>query len=144
MLQDIRKGQNILYSLNTTVFQEAMAWFLAVMGEKRVLLMGVLYAVTITVALGYNLNAGLIVKGVVAVLLTLIGNMLGQIRHNYFVGIKTPWDNGKRGDMATDAPAGGKGVGAGRPCMPHLGAGPVALGRLRFLYLYSRDGPGSG
>lgn len=35
-----------------------MAWFLAVMGEKRVLLMGVLYAVTITVALGYNLNAG--------------------------------------------------------------------------------------
>ncbi|MEW6181811.1 MAG: autorepressor SdpR family transcription factor [Bacillota bacterium] len=34
LVQDIRKGQNILYSLNTTVFQEATAWFLAVMGGK--------------------------------------------------------------------------------------------------------------
>ena len=33
LVQDYRKGQHIYYSLNTTVFQEAAAWFLAVAGE---------------------------------------------------------------------------------------------------------------
>ena len=27
LVQDVRKGQNILYSLNTTVFQELLGWF---------------------------------------------------------------------------------------------------------------------
>lgn len=27
LVQDIRKGQNIFYSLNTTVFQDMIAWF---------------------------------------------------------------------------------------------------------------------
>jgi DNA-binding transcriptional ArsR family regulator len=34
LVQDYRKGQHIYYSLNTTVFQEAAAWFLAVSGER--------------------------------------------------------------------------------------------------------------
>lgn len=28
LVQDLRQGQNIYYSLNTTVFQEVMGWFL--------------------------------------------------------------------------------------------------------------------
>jgi uncharacterized membrane protein len=43
------------------------------------------------VALGYNLNVGFLVKGGVALLFTLLGNIMGQLKHNYFVGIKTPW-----------------------------------------------------
>lgn len=35
LVQDIRKGQNIYYSLNTTVFQEAMAWLLTVANGKN-------------------------------------------------------------------------------------------------------------
>jgi DNA-binding transcriptional ArsR family regulator len=34
LVQDYRKGQYIYYSLNTTVFQETAAWFLAVSGER--------------------------------------------------------------------------------------------------------------
>ena len=32
---DIRKGQNIVYSLNMTVFQEALGWMLAVAGKEK-------------------------------------------------------------------------------------------------------------
>ena len=56
-----------------------------------VILMGALYTVTVGVALGYNLNVSLFVKGSIALLLTLIGNIMGQVKFNYFVGIKTPW-----------------------------------------------------
>lgn len=51
----------------------------------------IIYAATIMVALGYNVNIALIIKALVAILLLVIGNFMGQFRHNYFVGIKTPW-----------------------------------------------------
>ena len=38
LVQDVRKGQNIYYSLNTTVFQELVGWFydlLGVAGESE-------------------------------------------------------------------------------------------------------------
>ncbi|MDD4587493.1 MAG: SdpI family protein [Heliobacteriaceae bacterium] len=50
-----------------------------------------MYVVTILAALDYPVKMGLIVKGLVAVLFIIIGNFMSQIRHNYFVGIKTPW-----------------------------------------------------
>lgn len=56
-----------------------------------VLFFSVLYAATIMFALGYEVNIALIVKALVALLLLTIGNFMGQFRHNYFVGIKTPW-----------------------------------------------------
>jgi len=33
LVQDLRQGQNIYYSLNTTVFQEAMGWFMEMLGQ---------------------------------------------------------------------------------------------------------------
>lgn len=33
LVQDLRQGQNIYYSLNTTVFQEAMGWFLKMLDQ---------------------------------------------------------------------------------------------------------------
>lgn len=35
LVMDERKGQNIYYSLSTTVFQELLAWFLELNGEKK-------------------------------------------------------------------------------------------------------------
>ena len=34
LVLDVRKGQNIVYSLNMTVFQEAIGWMLAVAGKE--------------------------------------------------------------------------------------------------------------
>ena len=56
-----------------------------------VIFMAILYGVTIAVALGYGMDIGLVVKAMVAGLFIIIGNYKGQFRHNYFVGIKTPW-----------------------------------------------------
>lgn len=34
LVQDERQGQNIMYSINLTVMQEAMGWFLGMIGTK--------------------------------------------------------------------------------------------------------------
>jgi ArsR family transcriptional regulator len=34
LVLDVRRGQNIVYSLNTTVFQEALSWMLALAGKE--------------------------------------------------------------------------------------------------------------
>lgn len=56
-----------------------------------VLFLGGLWVLTIMFAMGYDVNISLIVKAGVSLLLAVIGNFMGQFRHNYFVGIKTPW-----------------------------------------------------
>lgn len=35
LISDRRQGQNIFYSLNTSVFEEIMGWFLELTGEKK-------------------------------------------------------------------------------------------------------------
>jgi DNA-binding transcriptional ArsR family regulator len=35
LVVDLRRGQNIVYSLNMTVFQEALGWMLAVAGKEN-------------------------------------------------------------------------------------------------------------
>lgn len=35
LVQDLRKGQNIYYSLNTTVFQELLSWLLQMLGNRN-------------------------------------------------------------------------------------------------------------
>lgn len=35
LVQDVRKGQNIYYSLNTTVFQDVLAWLLEMKGDMK-------------------------------------------------------------------------------------------------------------
>lgn len=34
LIQDERNGQNLIYSLNTTVVQEVMGWFLEIISDK--------------------------------------------------------------------------------------------------------------
>lgn len=56
-----------------------------------VLFMAGIYSVWMAAALGYPVDIGLAVKMGISLLFLAIGNVMGQVRHNYFVGIKTPW-----------------------------------------------------
>lgn len=50
-----------------------------------------LYLIVILSALGYRIPVDRAVTSGVSLLFIVLGNFMGQIRHNYFVGIKTPW-----------------------------------------------------
>ncbi len=41
--------------------------------------------------LGYPVNIGNVVSGCVGLLFIILGNFMGKIKNNWFVGIKTPW-----------------------------------------------------
>ncbi|MBU0981191.1 SdpI family protein [Patescibacteria group bacterium] len=53
--------------------------------------MAYIYFVSIYAALSPGVNVGAYVLGGIGALFILLGNFLGKIRQNYFVGIKTPW-----------------------------------------------------
>ncbi len=55
------------------------------------LIMSILVWISILVSKGVDLDVGLIVSLMVGVLFITLGNYMGQIRHNYFFGIRTPW-----------------------------------------------------
>lgn len=42
-------------------------------------------------ALGYNIKVDLLIRIFIPVLFIAIGNYMGKIKHNYFIGIKIPW-----------------------------------------------------
>lgn len=51
----------------------------------------VVHAVTVLSALGRNIAVHVVVSVVVGVLFMIIGNYMGKVRSNFFVGIRTPW-----------------------------------------------------
>ena len=55
------------------------------------LFMVVIHWVSIYAALGNSINVKVLVSGGVGILFLIIGNYMGQIRHNYFFGIRNPW-----------------------------------------------------
>ncbi len=56
-----------------------------------ILFMAIIYFATSLNALGYNLPIGIIVPVGVGLLFIIIGNYMGKIKSNWFVGIRTPW-----------------------------------------------------
>jgi uncharacterized membrane protein len=42
-------------------------------------------------ALGYDINIAKVVPYAIAVMFLIFGNYMGNIRQNYFIGIRTPW-----------------------------------------------------
>ncbi|HET7559508.1 MAG TPA: SdpI family protein, partial [Limnochordia bacterium] len=54
------------------------------------LLLGV-WLVALWAGLGHAVDVGRVAVLGVGLLFAIIGNRLGQLRHNYFVGIRTPW-----------------------------------------------------
>lgn len=55
------------------------------------LFLGALYAATLVAAHGRNVNMTTVVMSALGVLFMVIGNAMGKIRPNHFVGIRTPW-----------------------------------------------------
>ena len=47
-------------------------------------------AVTLS-SLGVPLDSGTAVRAIVAAVFVVLGNSMGKLRHNWFVGIRTPW-----------------------------------------------------
>lgn len=56
-----------------------------------VCLMAYVYAVTLWSGLGHLLHVGRAVVGGVCLLFALLGNLMGKIRRNFFIGVRTPW-----------------------------------------------------
>ncbi len=54
-------------------------------------LMVVIYFVVGLNGLGYNLPVGVIIPGLIGLLFIVLGNYLGKIKMNWFMGIRTPW-----------------------------------------------------
>ena len=54
-------------------------------------LMVLVHALVLLAGLGYNNDAGRVVQPAIALMLILMGNQMGRVKHNYFVGIRTPW-----------------------------------------------------
>ena len=54
------------------------------------LMLGI-HALVIATALGYAVNAGRWIPVGVGALFIVLGNVMGKVRPNYFVGIRTPW-----------------------------------------------------
>lgn len=50
-----------------------------------------MFGVTTAASLGYPVNIDKWIPGGVAVLFIVMGNIMGRVRHNYFVGFKYPW-----------------------------------------------------
>jgi immunity protein, SdpI family len=56
-----------------------------------VVFMAALYGVTLIAAFGQPIDVGTFVTLGVGGLLVVLGNLLGKIRPNWFVGVRTPW-----------------------------------------------------
>lgn len=50
-----------------------------------------MHIMIIAAALGYVVDTGRMVMLGVSLLFMLMGNVMGRLKHNYFVGVKTPW-----------------------------------------------------
>lgn len=50
-----------------------------------------LEVITLLIATGVVDNTPLLIQVLVSLLFILLGNVMGRFKHNYFVGIKTPW-----------------------------------------------------
>jgi uncharacterized membrane protein len=54
-------------------------------------LMGYTQIVMLWRALGHAIDVGKAITGGVCLLIALLGNVMGKVRRNFFVGIRTPW-----------------------------------------------------
>lgn len=54
-------------------------------------IVALMHGIVLMAGMGYEVDAGKLVQPAVSLLLIVIGNQMGRFRHNYFVGIKTPW-----------------------------------------------------
>ena len=55
------------------------------------LMLAFIYGCMLLTAFGYDVDTGLLVPLAVGLMLCVLGNVMGKIRPNWFVGVRTPW-----------------------------------------------------
>jgi uncharacterized membrane protein len=55
------------------------------------LMMAYCYAIILWAAAGLHVNIARFVVGAVCLLIAAIGNVLGKVRQNFYIGVRTPW-----------------------------------------------------
>lgn len=53
--------------------------------------MGAVYAATTLVALGHRVEVARVITVALGLLFVVLGSFLGEVRPNWFVGVRTPW-----------------------------------------------------
>jgi uncharacterized membrane protein len=56
-----------------------------------IMFFALMHVIILAAGLGYAPNTGVLVQGAVALLFIFLGNVMGQVKQNWFVGIRTPW-----------------------------------------------------
>jgi uncharacterized membrane protein len=56
-----------------------------------IIMIGLINLITMINSIYNNINIGMIIPIFIFMLIVVFGNYMGNIRHNYFVGIKVPW-----------------------------------------------------
>ncbi|WDC84671.1 SdpI family protein [Caloramator sp. mosi_1] len=51
----------------------------------------IIQIIILVAALGYKVQVDFVMTMAVSIMFILFGNVMGKIKHNYFVGIRTPW-----------------------------------------------------
>ena len=54
-------------------------------------MMAYAHALTLAASLSWMVDVGRAIEGGVCLLIALLGNVLGKVRRNFYVGIRTPW-----------------------------------------------------
>jgi len=55
------------------------------------LMMAYIVAVTVWAHVGHRIDPGRVLVGGICLMIALIGNLMGKVRRNFFIGIRTPW-----------------------------------------------------
>lgn len=86
-----------------------------------------LHALVLLAASGRPVDVALAMRVAASLLFVVLGNILGQVRHNYFVGIRTPWTLASETVwIKTHRAAARAWVTAGLAGLAGAAAGPVA------------------
>lgn len=56
-----------------------------------VLFMLLVWGATIAAARGMHVNMNLLMPAAISILLIVMGNVMPRLRHNWFIGVRTPW-----------------------------------------------------
>jgi uncharacterized membrane protein len=55
------------------------------------LLLGYCYGLTLWVGTGHSVNIGKAVVGGMCLLFAFMGNLMGKVQRNFYIGVRTPW-----------------------------------------------------
>jgi uncharacterized membrane protein len=54
-------------------------------------MVGYFYAIALWAGVGHPLNVSRAIVGGVCLLIAMLGNLMGKIRRNFYIGVRTPW-----------------------------------------------------